>query len=316
MRLGFVFPGQGSQSIGMLAQLAEAEPIVQATFAEASQVLDYDLWALCQNGPQERLNATEQTQPAMLAAGVAMWRVWRARGGSSPIVCAGHSLGEYSALVAAGVLEFSVAVALVQLRGRLMQQAVPEGEGAIAAVLGLDDDVVVQVCHDISAGDAGIMSAVNFNAPGQVVIAGHAAAVERGLNALREAGARKAIPLPMSVPVHCELMRPAAEQLLQALHESSPAAAQFPVLQNANLAINDSAAAKIAALGEQLYTPVQWAQTVVKLVATPVDLLIECGPGKVLSGLTRRIDRQFKCMGIFDPASLDAALAAAAGDAA
>lgn len=312
MKLAFVFPGQGSQSIGMLAELASHEPIVQETFGEASQVLGYDLWELCQQGPEERLNATEQTQPAMLAAGVAVWRVWEARGGTLPLVCAGHSLGEYSALVAAGVLEFAAAVSLVQLRGRLMQQAVPEGEGAIAAVLGLDDDVVVRICTEVSAnGDLGLVAAVNFNAPGQVVVAGQTAAVDYALDALREAGARKAVPLPMSVPVHCELMRPAAAQLLQRLHAAAPRAALIPVLQNATVSINETPEAIVRALGEQLYTPVHWAQTVQELVARPSELLIECGPGRVLSGLARRIDRSLRCLPVFDPQSLDVALLAA-----
>jgi [acyl-carrier-protein] S-malonyltransferase len=296
----------------MLAELASAEPLVQETFAEASQELGYDLWDLCQQGPVERLNATEQTQPAMLAAGVAVWRVWVAHGGALPVVCAGHSLGEYSALVAAGVLEFTAAVSLVQLRGRLMQQAVPQGEGAIAAVLGLDDDVVVRVCAELSASDdVGLVAAVNFNAPGQVVIAGHAAAVQVAIDALREAGARRAVPLPMSVPVHCELMRPAAEQLLQRLHGAAPVAARFPVLQNATISASESPEAIVQALGKQLYTPVRWAQTVSVLASHPVDLMIECGPGKVLSGLVRRVDRSLRCLPVFDSASLAAALAAA-----
>jgi [acyl-carrier-protein] S-malonyltransferase len=313
MKLAFIFPGQGSQSIGMLAELASSELLVEETFAEASQALGYDLWKLCQQGPEDRLNSTEQTQPAMLAAGVAVWRVWVARGGALPQVCAGHSLGEYSALVAAGVLEFAAAVSLVQLRGRLMQQAVPEGEGAIAAVLGLDDDQVVRICSELCAsGDHGLVAAVNFNAPGQVVIAGHAASVAQALDALRDAGARKAIPLPMSVPVHCELMRPAAEQLLQRLHAAEPVAALFPVIQNATVSINDTPEAIVRALGEQLYTPVHWAHTVNVLASRPSDLLIECGPGKVLSGLVRRIDRTLRCLPVFDSKSLDIALEAAA----
>ncbi|MFT5449242.1 MAG: [acyl-carrier-protein] S-malonyltransferase [Gammaproteobacteria bacterium] len=312
MSVGFVFPGQGSQSIGMLADLADSEPLVQETFAEASEVLGYDLWALCQRGPMERLNATEQTQPAMLTAGIAVWRVWLAHHGALPVVSAGHSLGEYSALVAGGVLDFATAVSLVQLRGRLMQQAVPEGEGAIAAVLGVDDDVVVRVCAEVTAaGNIGLVSAVNFNAPGQVVIAGHASAVAGAIDGLREAGARKAVPLPMSVPVHCELMRPAAKQLLQRLHAAKPVSAKVPVLQNATLSVHDTPDAIVHALGEQLYTPVQWAQTVRQLAATPVTLLIECGPGKVLSGLVRRIDRSLRCLPVFDAQSLETALAAA-----
>lgn len=310
--LGIVFPGQGSQSIGMLQALAGAHPQVEETFAEASQALGYDLWALCQNGPEDRLNATEQTQPAMLAAGVAVWRVWQAAGGSVPAIGAGHSLGEYSALVASGVLEFSTAAGLVRSRGRLMQEAVPQGEGAIAAVLGLDDDVVLDCCARISGeGAHGIVAAVNFNAPGQVVIAGHAPAVATALDALKEAGARKAVPLPMSVPVHCELMRPAAERLARELAAAALSKPVFPVLHNADLSPHDEADEIIAALKAQLYTPVRWAGTVEALRDRGVTLLVECGPGRVLAGLARRIDRNVKCLPVHDSESLEQALTAA-----
>jgi [acyl-carrier-protein] S-malonyltransferase len=309
MAFGLVFPGQGSQSIGMLSALAEAEPLVKETFAEASQALGYDLWQLCQDGPQERLNATEQTQPAMLATGVAVWRVWRARGGPEPAASAGHSLGEYSALVAAGVMDFAAATALVRSRGHFMQQAVPQGEGAIAAVLGLDDDVVGEVCAQVSAtAEAGIVAAVNYNAPGQVVIAGHASAVTQALERLREAGARKAVPLPMSVPVHCDLMRPAALRLRPELERAALSAPRFPVLHNADLATHDDPPGVVSALDAQLYTPVRWAQTVIALRERGIDTLVECGPGRVLSGLAKRIDRDISCLPVFDPATLDAAL--------
>ncbi len=306
MSVGFVFPGQGSQSIGMLAALAGAEPLVAETFAEASEALGYDLWRLCQEGPEERLNATEQTQPAMLAAGVAVWRVWRARGGAPPVVCAGHSLGEYSALVAAGALEFATAAALVQARGRFMQEAVPAGEGAIAAVLGLDDEVVTDVCARVSG--AGVVAAVNYNAPGQVVIAGHAGAVHVALGKLREAGARKALPLPMSVPVHCELMRPAAERLLARLRAAGITAPDIPVLHNADVQPHHDPDDIVAALGAQLYTPVRWTRTVQALREAGARTLVECGPGRVLTGLVKRIDRDLPCHAVHDPKSLDEAL--------
>ncbi len=312
MTLAIVFPGQGSQSLGMLADLAGAAPQVRETFDEASDALGYDLWALCQDGPEERLNATEQTQPAMLAAGVAVWRAWTARGGAQPAICAGHSLGEYSALVAAGALDFATAVRLVRSRGRYMQEAVPAGQGAIAAVLGLDDDAVLAVCNEITAArPQELVAAVNHNAPGQVVIAGHKGAVDAALDALRAAGAKRAVPLPMSVPVHCELMRPAAERLLADLRESGLRAPRFPVLHNADLETHDDPQDILTALGAQLYTPVRWTDTVAALRARGVQRMIECGPGRVLAGLARRIDRTVPCAAVHDPASLDEALAAA-----
>jgi len=309
MTLAIVFPGQGSQSLGMLAELAGAEPLVRETFHEASDALGYDLWALCQEGPEARLNATEQTQPAMLAAGVAVWRVWEARGGDQPSVCAGHSLGEYSALVAAGTLDFATAATLVRARGRYMQEAVPAGQGAIAAVLGLDDAAVLAVCDDVNAARPGeLVAAVNHNAPGQVVIAGHAGAVEAALDALRAAGARRVVPLPMSVPVHCGLMRPAAERLLADLRAVGLRAPRFPVLHNADLSTHEDPEAILAVLGQQLYTPVRWPDTLAGLRERGVDRLLECGPGRVLAGLARRIDRDLPCLAVHDPASLAQAL--------
>ena len=311
MSLAVVFPGQGSQSIGMLSELAAAWPQVQETFDEASSALGYDLWQLCQEGPEARLNATEQTQPAMLAAGVAAWRVWSAAGGAMPAVAAGHSLGEYAALVAAGSLDFAAAAGLVRARGRFMQEAVPQGEGAIAAVLGIDDETVTGICAQISAArDAELVAAVNYNAPGQVVIAGHAGAVEAALAALREAGARRAVPLPMSVPVHCELMRPAAERLLAELAGVPVGPPSFPVIHNADLRAHDQGPDIVAALAAQLYTPVRWTGTVQALAGAGATLLIECGPGKVLAGLARRIDRELRCLAVHDPESLETALAA------
>jgi len=311
MSLAMVFPGQGSQSLGMLQSLAKAEPLVEQTFNEASQVLGYDLWQLCRQGPESRLNETEQTQPAMLTAGVAVWRVWRAHDGRVPVIGAGHSLGEYSALVASGILDFATAVALVQRRGQLMQQAVSAGEGAIAAVLGLDDATVLAVCAEISNSlEPLLVSAVNFNAPSQVVIAGHKAAVEAALEALREAGARRAITLPMSVPVHCELMRPATDALRRHLRQAHFGPGIFPVLQNADLAVHEDAEAIADALAAQLFTPVRWVDTIRRLLAEPGRIVVECGPGKVLAGLCRRIDRSISCQPIYDSQSLEMALEA------
>ncbi len=311
MSLGLMFPGQGSQSIGMLQSLSETEPLIKQTFAEASQVLGYDLWELCSQGPETRLNETEQTQPAMLTAGVAMWRVWRSQGGVLPTVAAGHSLGEYSALVASEVLDFSTAVALVQRRGQLMQKAVPAGEGAIAAVLGLDDDKVMSICAGICSSNAPrIVAAVNYNAPGQVVVAGHKDAVDQALTALRDAGARRAVTLPMSVPVHCELMRPAAPELSRHLAQAQFSHGIFPVLQNADLTAHEGAEAIAAALTAQLYTPVQWVGTVRRLADASTSVLVECGPGKILTGLCRRIDRSIVCLPIYDSRSLETALEA------
>ena len=295
----------------MLAELALAFAQVRQTFAEASDVLGYDLWDLCQNGPEQRLNATEQTQPAMLTAGVAVWRVWCDNGGPAPAIAAGHSLGEYSALVAAGSLAFADAVRLVRSRGRLMQAAVPEGQGAIAAILGLDDTNTESVC-------AGIMSdmpdrhvaPVNYNAPGQVVVAGHADAVHAALEAARAAGAVKCVPLPMSVPVHCELMRPAVDGLARELDATRIDAPVFPVVHNADLRTHQDAASIASVLKAQLYTPVRWVDTVRAMRDGEADLLIECGPGRVLSALIKRIDRKLPCLPVFDESTLSKALEA------
>lgn len=310
MTLAFTFPGQGSQSIGMLAELAADYPQVQESFAEASEVLGYDLWKLSQHGPEARLNATEQTQPAMLAAGVAVARAWQAAGGEAPVLAAGHSLGEYAALVCAGSLAFADAVALVASRGRFMQEAVPEGQGAIAALLGLDDAQVLEVCESITNRGAGsIVSAVNFNAPGQVVIAGHAQAVENAIVLAEKTGARKAIKLPMSVPVHCELMEPARARLVAKLDEVSVNAPAFPVIHNADNQSHEDAAAIRAALAQQLTRPVRWVESVAALRARGASVLIEPGPGRILTGLNKRIDRSLKTMAVHDSASLEKALA-------
>jgi len=309
MGLAFTFPGQGSQSIGMLAELAADYRQIQETFAEASEVLGYDLWALSQLGPEARLNATEQTQPAMLAAGVAVARVWRAAGGPAPMIAAGHSLGEYAALVYAGSLAFPDAVALVAARGRFMQEAVPEGQGAIAALLGLDDARVLELCESVTDRSAeSIVSAVNFNAPGQVVIAGHAGAVEKAIALAGQAGARKAIKLPMSVPVHCELMEPARERLLAKLDEIRLDTPEFPVVHNADNRTHREAAEIRDVLAEQLTRPVRWVESVTRLREYGATILVEPGPGRILTGLNKRIDRSLKAMAVHDGASLDKAL--------
>ncbi|GMQ96122.1 MAG: ACP S-malonyltransferase [Gammaproteobacteria bacterium] len=310
MSLAFTFPGQGSQSVGMLARLAADYPQVEETFAEASEALGYDLWDLSQQGPEARLNATEQTQPAMLAAGVAVARVWQAAGGPLPSMAAGHSLGEYAALVCAGSLAFGDAVALVAARGRFMQEAVPEGQGAIAALLGLDDAQVLDLCESVSDRAGGsIVSAVNFNAPGQVVIAGHAAAVEKAMLLAGEAGARKAIKLPMSVPVHCELMEPARARLEAKLDAIRVNAPEFPVIHNADNRSCEDAAAIRDALARQLTRPVRWVESVMALKHHGATVLVEPGPGRILTGLNKRIDRSLKTMAVHDSASLDKALA-------
>ncbi len=310
MRLAFVFPGQGSQSLGMLSEMSAAYPQIEQTFSEASGALGYDLWALTQQGPEEKLNQTEQTQPAMLAAGVAVWRVWQACGGARPALLAGHSLGEYSALVCAGSLEFGTAVELVAARGRFMQEAVPVGEGAIAAVLGLDDQQVLDACQEAMAALPGeVASAVNFNAPGQVVVAGNATAVARALEAAKEKGARRAVTLPMSVPVHCELMRPATERLSSMLAKAAVRAPEIPVVNNADVAIETDPDAIRDALARQLFSPVRWTDTIHKLSQEGARVIVECGPGRVLSGLMKRIDRNLKAQSLHDPNSLEMALA-------
>ncbi len=307
MTLAFVFPGQGSQSMGMLDALANEFTDVEKTFRAASEVLGYDLWDIVQNGPAEKLNSTDITQPAMLAAGVAVWRVWQARGGTQPAVLAGHSLGEYSALVCGGSLAFEDAIKLVAERGRLMQQAVPAGTGAMAAVLGLDDDVVRAVCTEAAAGE--VVEAVNFNSPGQVVVAGHKTAVERVVELAKAKGAKRALLLPVSVPSHCALMQPAAEKLATVLEGVAIQPPQIPVINNVDVAMPTDPAAIRSALVRQLHSPVRWVETVQKMAADGVDRLIECGPGKVLVGLNKRIERNMAAQAVFDADSLAAALA-------
>lgn len=307
MSLAFVFPGQGSQAVGMLAELAEAQEQVRNTFAEASEALGYDLWKIVAEGPADELNQTHITQPAMLTAGIAVWRVWHEKGGAAPAVMAGHSLGEYTALVAAGALGFADAVALVAERGKLMQEAVPAGTGSMAAILGLDDTKVIEVCALAAEGE--VVSAVNFNANGQVVIAGQVAAVERAVALAKEAGAKRAVVLPVSVPSHCALMKPAADKLAERLNGITINAPSIPVINNADVSKASDADAIRDALVRQLYSPVRWVETIQAMDGEGIDTLIECGPGKVLVGLNKRIVKGMKALPVFDPASLDAALA-------
>ena len=306
MSLACVFPGQGSQSVGMLGDLAIAEPLVEQTFAGASEVLGYDLWDLVKRGPEESLNSTDRTQPALLTAGVAVWRVWQAHDGSQPEFMAGHSLGEYTALVCAGALDFSDAVKLVARRGEFMQQAVPEGEGSMAAIIGLDDESVRKACRE--SENAGIVEAVNFNAPGQVVIAGSTSAVDRAVEHVKESGAKRAIPLPVSVPSHCALMKPAADQLADLMNGIEFRAPDIPVIHNVDVLPHSDANDIRRVLAEQLYNPVRWVDTIRAMASLGVDAIIECGPGKVLSGLNRRIDRAISALPIFDADSLEKAL--------
>jgi [acyl-carrier-protein] S-malonyltransferase len=304
--LAFVFPGQGSQQLAMLSELAQQYPLIEQTFAEASAALGYDLWSLTQQGPEAELNSTDKTQPALLTAGVAIWRLWQQQGGEQPGVLAGHSLGEYTALVCAGVISLAEGVVLVEKRGQLMQAAVPAGVGAMAAVLGLDDTRIEQAC--VEAAQGAVVSAVNYNSPGQVVIAGEAAAVARAIVLCKEAGAKRAIELPVSVPSHCALMLPAAEQLATVLESIEFKAPVIPVIQNVKASVASSVDEMKLNLIAQLYSPVLWTDTVNAMAQQGVLTLIECGPGKVLSGLNKRIQRSLSVAAINDVAGLDAAL--------
>ena len=315
MAFGMVFPGQGSQFVGMLARLLAESPAAAAAFEEADAALGYELSELVQNGPAESLNRTDRTQPAMLAAGVAAWRAWRAAGGPMPAAMAGHSLGEYTALVCAEALDFSEALRIVRLRGEWMQQAVPEGEGATAAILGLDDAEVIAACAAAEA-DGGVAEAVNFNAPGQVVIAGDVAAVARAIERARAAGAKRAMALPVSVPVHCRLMHPVGEQLAEALAGVALSAPQVPVYHNVDAEPRQDPALIRAALVEQVRRPVHWVDCVLAMRAGGVRTLLEAGPGRVLCGLVRRIDRELGALPLDDPDTLAAGLAAIEGDTA
>lgn len=305
--LAFIFPGQGSQSLNMLSDLAGEFSVVEETFKEASASVGVDLWALSQEGPEEALNRTENTQPALLAAGVAVWRVWQQLGGARPEVLAGHSLGEYTALVCAEALSLADAAALVAERGRLMQAAVPAGVGAMAAVLGGDDAQIAQVCADVAQGQ--VVAPANYNAPGQLVIAGHAEAVDRALARLAELGVKKAVKLAVSVPSHCALMREAADRLAERFEKIVWQAPTIPVVQNADAKAFDSLANIRAALARQLYQPVRWTESVQALAAADVRRAAECGPGKVLTGLLKRIDRTIDGRAIGAPADLQQAIA-------
>ena len=307
MSLGFIFPGQGSQSLGMLAELAEVYPVVQQTFASASDVLGYDLWQLVQHGPEDKLNETQNTQPALLTASVAAWRVWNDKQGAQPVVMAGHSLGEYSALVCAGAIQFEDAVSLVAKRGEYMQEAVPAGEGAMAAILGLTDEQVKAACNDAAQGE--VVTAVNFNAPGQVVIAGKSTAVDRAIELCKEAGAKRALKLAVSAPSHCQLMEPAAERLMDQLQSIDVQSPSIPVINNVDVQSQNDVDSIRDALKRQLCNPVRWVETIQKMHSDGVDQLIECGPGKVLVGLNKRIEKSMTVLPVFSPETIDAALA-------
>ena len=305
--LAFVFPGQGSQSVGMLAELATEFPEVRKTFDEASEGAGFDLWSLAQNGPEAELGKTENTQPVLLAASVAVWKAWQAKGGPLPAQMAGHSLGEYSALVCAGALPLRDAASLVAERGRLMQAAVPAGVGSMAAVLGADDEMILQVCKEVSGEE--IVTPANFNSPGQLVIAGHAAAVDRAIQRLGELGVRKVIKLAVSVPSHTPLMREAAQQLAARMADLPWQVPEIPVLQNADAKAHAGIEFIRAALERQLYMPVLWTDTVQSLVKNGATKIFECGPGKVLAGLCKRIDKSIDARALGTPAELRTALA-------
>ncbi len=302
----FLFPGQGSQAVGMLSDLAD-EAAVRQTFREAADTLGFDLWGLIQNGPEDELNRTDRTQPALLACSVALWRVWEERGGARPDWFAGHSLGEYSALVCAGALSLADGARLVETRGRFMQDAVPAGQGGMAAILGLEDDEVTRLCGE--AADHQVVQAVNFNAPGQVVIAGDGEAVDRAIEACKEAGAKRAMALPVSAPSHCELMKPAAEQLRGVLADLTLETPRVPIVNNVDVAVETEPAAIRDALVRQLYSPVRWSETVRRLLNEGVEQSYECGPGKVLAGLVKRVERRAPVTPLGEREALDGALA-------
>jgi [acyl-carrier-protein] S-malonyltransferase len=302
----FIFPGQGSQSLGMLAELSEQFPLIQETYSEATQELGYDLWALVQQGPAELLNQTERTQPALLVGSVALWRLWQQLGGRRPNFLAGHSLGEYTALVCAEALEFRVAVNLVALRGRLMQAAVQEGQGAMAAIVGLDNKVVEKICQEMAQG--AVLAPANFNAMGQVVIAGEVEAVGRAMQAAQQAGAKLVQKIPVSVPSHCLLMKPAAEQLAQQLEQIAITPPKIPVVTNVDVICYDDPQNIRTALVKQLYSPVRWVESMQYLYQMGVRQVLECGPGKVLTGLNKRINSALNTIAINTPQALQQAL--------
>jgi [acyl-carrier-protein] S-malonyltransferase len=303
--LAFVFPGQGSQTVGMLADFADNE-VVQQTFSEASEALGYNLWQLVAQGPAEKLNQTNFTQPALLTASVALWRLWASQSDSQPAMLAGHSLGEYSALVCAGVISLSEGVKLVEKRGEFMQASVPAGVGAMAAIIGLDDQAIIDACAKAQNDD--VVAAVNFNSPGQVVIAGHKDAVERAGVLCKEAGAKRVLPLPVSVPSHCALMKDAADKLAEAFNSVTFNTPEIPVVNNVDVATETDVEAIKLALIKQLYSPVRWTETIELLAKSGISLVVEAGPGKVLQGLIKRIDKSIMSASINDQASLTKAL--------
>jgi [acyl-carrier-protein] S-malonyltransferase len=304
--IAFVFPGQGSQSVGMLRDLADAHPQVRQTYADASAALGYDLWSIVAEGPEERLGMTEVTQPAMLCAGVAVWRVWRKGGGAAAAAMAGHSLGEYTALVCAGGLDFTDAVSLVADRARYMQEAVPAGQGSIAAILGLSDEQIRAVCADAAQGE--VVEPVNFNSPSQVVIAGSAGAVARAIERAKSAGAKRAVPLPLSVPAHSSLMAPAAKRLAERLKSVPLRSPEVPVVHNATADVASSPEDIRALLVRQIASPVRWVETIQTMAARGAGVFVECGPGKVLTGLNKRIAGEGRCYAIGDARSLNEAI--------
>lgn len=315
MSLAFIFPGQGSQSVGMLGSIADENPaygeIITLTFKQASDTLGFDLWEMTQNGPESDLNKTRNTQPAMLAAGYALWQIWKDKEGATPAVMAGHSLGEYTALVCSEALDFSDAIDLVAHRGKYMQDAVEAGEGAMAAILGLDDETVIKVCEQVASelvdenGQGRVISAVNFNAPGQVVIAGHSDAVEKAITAANNAGAKKSVKLAVSVPSHCALMESAAQKLAKKLNSVNIERPMIPVINNVHVTIENDVDLIRDALVKQLSRPVRWVETINKMVAEGTEQIVECGPGKVLTGLNRRINRRMPAHAMFDTATID-----------
>jgi len=304
--IAFVFPGQGSQKIGMLSELAQDHELIKQTFDQASDVLGYNMWELIQQGEQEQINLTERTQPILLASSVAIWRLWNEHNGTQPSQMAGHSLGEWSALVCSGVVDFADALKIVRARGQFMQQAVPVGEGAMAAIIGLEDQTILDACSN--AQSLGVVDAVNFNAPGQVVIAGSNRAVEAAMDACKAAGAKRALPLPVSAPFHTSLMKPAAVNLADLVNSVTCSAPQVPVVHNVHAQTESNPETIKALMLEQIYSPVKWVDCVNQLKNNGATTLIECGPGKVLSGLSKRIDREISSLATDNVADFTAAL--------
>lgn len=305
-KLAFLFPGQGSQKVGMLADLELKYKQISDTFAEASDVLGYDMWKMVQEGPQEEINLTERTQPILLASSVAIWRIWLDKQGQKPSFMAGHSLGEWSALVCSETVSFSDALKIVQARGQYMQKAVPVGEGAMAAIIGLEDSIIIEACQ--SASEIGVVDAVNFNAPGQVVIAGSISAVNQAIEECKQAGAKRALPLPVSAPFHTSLMKPAADQLSELVNSVTFKQPSVPVVHNVHAETEKNPDTIKTLMLEQIYKPVRWVDCVKTLRASDVNTLVECGPGKVLCGLNKRIDKELLSLATDDQSSFEATL--------